>query len=75
MGHEINNSANIIKSINRKNKLIIWEKTFIHKHAHHIMNFEVMPESSLIGKYVCRSPDSALMSQLASPQFMIQHFS
>jgi hypothetical protein len=38
---------------------MIWEKIFFHKHAHHIMNFEVLPESSLIKKYVNRSPDSA----------------
>ena len=30
-----------------------------HKHAHHIMNFEIPPESSLIKKYVCRPPDRA----------------
>ena len=41
------------------NELMIWEKIFIYKHAHHIMNFEIPPESSLIKKYVCRSPDSA----------------
>ena len=61
-GHEINNSANILKSVNRKNKLITWEKIFIHKHSHHIMNFEVRPVSSLIKKYVCRPPDSASMA-------------
>ena len=32
--HEINNSANLLKSVNRKYELIIWEKIFIHKHAH-----------------------------------------
>ena len=58
-GHEINNSATLLKSVNQKNELTIWEKIFIHKHAHHIMNFEIQPESSLIKKYVCRSPDSA----------------
>ena len=36
-GHEINNSVNLLKSVNRKNEIIIWEKIFIHKHAHHIM--------------------------------------
>ena len=46
-GNEINNSANILKSVNRKNELTR-EKIFIHKHAHHIMNFEIPPESSLI---------------------------
>ena len=25
-GHEINNSANLLKSANRKNEIIIWEK-------------------------------------------------
>jgi hypothetical protein len=50
-----------LKSVNRRNELIIWEKIFIHKHAHHIMNFEVPPESFIIKKYVCRPPDSALM--------------
>ena len=40
--HEINNTANILKSINKKNELITWEKIFIHKHTHHIMNFEVV---------------------------------
>ena len=25
-GHEINNLANLLKSVNRKNELIIWEK-------------------------------------------------
>ena len=58
MGHEINNSANILKSFN-KNELIIWGEIFIHEHEHHIMNFEVLPESSPIKKYVCRPPDSA----------------
>ena len=60
MGHEINNSANLLKSVNRKNELVIWENIFIHKHAYHIMNFEVPPESSLIKKYI--SPHSALMA-------------
>ena len=59
-GHEINNSAKLIKSVNRKNQLIIWEKIFIHKHAPNIMNFEVLPESTLIKN---------------SPQCMMQHFS
>ena len=58
-----NNSANILKSVNRKNELIIWEKIFIHKHAHHIMNFEVPPKCSFIKKYVCRTPDSAGINQ------------
>ena len=52
--HEINNTANILKSVNKKNELITWEKIFIHKHAHHIMNFEVPLVSSLIRKYICR---------------------
>ena len=60
-GHEINHSANLLKSVNRKNELITWEETFVHKHAHHIMNFEITPKSSFIKKYVYRSPDSALM--------------
>ena len=29
------------------------------------MNFEVLPESSLIKKYVCRPPESALMAPLS----------
>ena len=58
-GHEINKSATLLKSVNKKNELMNWEKIFIHKHAHHIMNFEIPPESSLIKKYVCRPPDSA----------------
>ena len=74
-GHEIDNSANLLKTVNRKNELIICEKIFIHKHAHHIINFEVPPESSLIKKYICRTPDSAWMHQSASPQCMMQHFS
>jgi hypothetical protein len=37
-------------------------KKCIHKHAHHIMNFEVSPVSLLIRQYICRSPDSALMA-------------
>jgi GIY-YIG catalytic domain. len=49
-GHEINNSVNLLKSVNRKNELISWEKICIHKHAHHIMNFEVPPEGFLIKK-------------------------
>ena len=61
-GHEIKNSAILLKLVNRKNELIIWEKIFIRKHAHHIMNFEVLPKSSLIKKYICRPPDSALMA-------------
>ena len=56
-GHEIDNSAALLKSINRRNKLLIWEKIFIYKHAHHIMNFEVLSKNSLITKYVYRSPD------------------
>ena len=46
MGHEINNSANLIKSVNKKNELITWEKIFINKHAHH-MNFEVLSLKSM----------------------------
>ena len=65
MGHEISNSANLLKSVNKKNELIIWDKTFIHKHVHHIMNFEVPPESSIIKKYVCRPPNSALMAPIS----------
>ena len=61
-GHEINNSAILLKSVKRKNELIIWEKIFIHKYTHLSMNFEVSPESSLIKNSVCRSPDSALMA-------------
>ena len=38
-GHEINNSANLLKSVNRKSELIKWEKIFIHKHTHHIIKF------------------------------------
>ena len=53
-GHEINKSVSLLKSVNKKNELMIWGKIFIHKHAHHIMNFEIPPESSLIKKYVCR---------------------
>ena len=37
----INNSVNILELLNRWNELITWEKIFIQKHAHHIMNFEV----------------------------------
>ena len=55
MGHEIDNSANLLKSVNRKNELITWEKIFIHKHAHHIMNFKVPPESSLITSHLARA--------------------
>ena len=33
--------------------------------AHHIMNFEVLPESSLMKKYVCRPPDSASMAPIS----------
>jgi hypothetical protein len=66
LGHEINNTANILKSVNKKNELITWEKIFIHKHAHHIMNFEVSPISSLIRKYIFRPPDSASMAPTSS---------
>ena len=66
--------ANLLKSVNKKNELIIWEKIFTHKHVHHIMNFEDLPESSLIKKYVCRSPDSTSMAPTSTPQCMIQHF-
>ena len=65
-GHEINNTANILKSVNKKNELITWEKIFIHKHAHHIMNFEVPPVSSLIKKYICRPPVSASMAPIST---------
>ena len=65
MGYEINNPANLLKSVSRKNELIIREKSFIHKHALHIMNFEVTPESSLIKKYVHRPPDSASMAPIS----------
>ena len=52
-GHEINNTASILKSVNKKNELITWrEKKFIPKHAHHIMNFKVPPVSSVIRKYI-----------------------
>ena len=63
-GDEIN-SANILNSVNRKNELITWGKIFIHKHTHHIMNFEVTLVSSLIKKYVCRLPDSTLMAPIS----------
>jgi hypothetical protein len=53
---EIDNSATLFKSVNKWNKVLIWEKIFIYKHALHIMNFEVLPESSLITKYVYRAP-------------------
>ena len=65
-GHEINKSATLLKSVNIKNELMIWEKIFIHKHAHHIMNFEIPPESYLIKKYVCRPPDSASIAPTSS---------
>ena len=61
-GHEINNLVSLLKPVNRKNELIIWEKIFIHKHTHNIMNFEILPESSFIKKYVWRPPDSSLMA-------------
>ena len=64
-GNEFNNTANILKSVNKKNKLITWEKIFIHKHAHHIMNSEVPPVSSLIEKYICRPQDSASMAPIS----------
>ena len=63
-GQKINKSATLLKSVNKKNELMIWEKIFIHKHAHHIMNFEIPPESSLIKKYVYRSPDRASMAPI-----------
>ena len=47
-----------LDSVDKNNELIIGEKIFIHKHTHHIMNFEVPPESSFIKRYVWRSPDS-----------------
>ena len=58
MGHEINNSAILLKSVN---ELI----NNLGQHTHHIMNFEVLPESSLIKEYVCRSPDIALMAPIS----------
>ena len=64
-GHEINNSANILKSVNRKNELITWEKIFIHKHTHHIMNFEVPPVSLLIKKNIWSPADSASMAPIS----------
>ena len=51
-GHEIDNSAIILELVNKRKELVIWENIFIYKHAHHIMNFEVLPESSFITKYV-----------------------
>jgi hypothetical protein len=30
IGHEINNSANLLKSVNNKNELIIWKKKNIY---------------------------------------------
>ena len=33
-------------------------KKCIHKHAYNIMDFEILPESSLIKKYVFRPPES-----------------
>jgi len=54
-GHEINKTASILKSVNKKIELITWEKIFIHKYAYHILvNFEVPPVSSLIKMYICR---------------------
>ena len=47
----------VLKSVNKRNKLLIWENTFIYKHTH--MNLEVLPENSLITKYVYRPLDSA----------------
>ena len=67
-GHEINNSANVLKSVNRKNEIITWEKIFIHKHAHHIMNFEVLPVSSLIRKYIGDHQTVHQWHQSALPQ-------
>ena len=52
---EVNNSANLLKSVNEKNELIIWGKIFIHKHAYHITIVKVSPQSSLLKKYICRS--------------------
>ena len=72
--NEINNSASILKSVNRKNELITWEKIFIHKHAHHIMNFEVLPVNSFIKKYIWRPPDSASMTPITS-RHNARHFS
>ena len=33
-GHEINNSADLLKSVNRKNELIIWGKKYLSLHVH-----------------------------------------
>ena len=62
---DFNILAELLKSVNRKNEPITWEKIFIHKHAHHIMNFEVPPESSLFKKYVYRPTDSASMAPIS----------
>jgi GIY-YIG catalytic domain. len=51
-GQETDNSATLLKSVNKRNILLIYEKIFIYKHAHNIMNFEVLPESYLITKCV-----------------------
>ena len=58
-----------------KNELITQEKIFIHKHAHHIMNFEVLPESSLIRNMCADHQTAQRWHQSASPQCAIQHFS
>ena len=60
--YEIDNSAILFKSVNKRNEQLTWEKIFIYKHAHHIMNFEVPHDSSLIAKYACRSSENASMS-------------
>ena len=57
--------SDTLKSVNRKNELIIWEKIVIHKNAYHIMNFEVPLVSSLIKKYICRPADSASMAPIS----------
>ena len=44
-GHEIDNSATLLKSVNKRNKLLIWENIFLYKLVHLITNFEVWPES------------------------------
>ena len=77
MGHEINNSAILLKSVNRKNELITWEKIYLHKHADHIMNFEVLPESweFSLKSMLADHQTAHWWHQPASPQCLIQHFS
>jgi hypothetical protein len=43
---------------------VIWKKIFIYKHAHHIMKFEVLLESSHIIKYMYRPPDSVSVAPI-----------